>query len=230
MCGGSPLQHATAVGSVVSTIHHPITSSAGAATSLTPMAHCTHQAGCSRPSACQASRRVARMQVSAVRQQQHACTSTAGVVAHCAAVPHRCPSAGDGVHPALPEHVGSDCSATRGSFSTGIETRAPGKRGLDGQRGRRERKEHARERRVPSFFEVDSLVSRTFARAQTPSRRAWLTAARRAVPGDRPTPSPRPVLTATPDFVPRHRSARRGHAPLRALFCPVRGRNKPDLT
>ena len=71
--------------------------------------------------------------------------------------------------------------------------------------------------------EVDSLVSRTFARAQTPSRRAWLTAARRAVPGDHPTPSPRPVLTATPDFVSRHRSARRGRAPLRALFCPVRG-------
>ena len=75
--------------------------------------------------------------------------------------------------------------------------------------------------------EVDSLVSRTFARAQTPSRRAWLTAARRAVPGDRPTPSPRPVLTATPDFVSRHRSARRGRAPLRALFCPVRGLPPP---
>ena len=74
---------------------------------------------------------------------------------------------------------------------------------------------------------VDSLVSRTFARAQTPSRRAWLTAARRAVPGDRPTPSPRPVLTATPDFVSRHRSARRGRAPLRALFCPVRGLPPP---
>ena len=75
--------------------------------------------------------------------------------------------------------------------------------------------------------EVDSLVSRTFARAQTPFRRAWLTAARRAVPGDRPTPSPRPVLTATPDFVSRHRSARRGRAPLRALFCPVRGLPPP---
>ena len=50
---------------------------------------------------------------------------------------------------------------------------------------------------------------------------------RRAVPGDRPTPSPRPVLTATPDFVSRHRSARRGRAPLRALFCPVRGLPPP---
>ena len=78
-----------------------------------------------------------------------------------------------------------------------------------------------------SFPEVDSLVSRTFARAQTPSRRAWLTAARRAVPGDRPTPSPRPVLTATRDFVSRHRSARRGRAPPRALFCPVRGLPPP---
>ena len=72
-----------------------------------------------------------------------------------------------------------------------------------------------------------TVVSRTFARAQTPSRRAWLTAARRAVPGDRPTPSPRPVLTATPDFVSRHRSARRGRAPLRPLFCPVRGLPPP---
>ena len=81
----------------------------------------------------------------------------------------------------------------------------------------------------PTSFanEVDSLVSRTFARAQTPSRRPWLTAARRAVPGDRPTPSPRPVLTATRDFVSRHRSARRGRAPLRALFCPVRGLPPP---
>ena len=100
------------------------------------------------------------MQVSAVSQQQHACMSTAGVVAHCAAVPHRCPSAGDSVHPTLPEHVGSDCSATRGPFSTGIETRAPGKRGLDGQRGRRERREHAREgeRRVPSIFTSRTLL------------------------------------------------------------------------
>ena len=82
---------------------------------------------------------------------------------------------------------------------------------------------------ISQFYslEVDSLVSRTFARAQTPSRRPWLTAARRAVPGDRPTPSPRPVLTATPDFVSRHRSARRGRAPLRALFCPVRGLPPP---
>ena len=84
-----------------------------------------------------------------------------------------------------------------------------------------------RDRIVLRFKEVDSLVSRTFARAQTPSRRAWLTAARCAVPGDRPTPSPRPVLTATPDFVSRHRSARRGRAPLRALFCPVRGLPPP---
>ena len=77
------------------------------------------------------------------------------------------------------------------------------------------------------FDKQSSLVSRTFARAQTPSRRPWLTAARRAVPGDRPTPSPRPVLTATRDFVSRHRSARRGRAPLRALFCPVRGLPPP---
>ena len=76
-------------------------------------------------------------------------------------------------------------------------------------------------------FNWTEVVSRTFARAQTSSRRPWLTAARRAVPGDRPTPSPRPVLTATPDFVSRHRSARRGRAPLRALFCPVRGLPPP---
>ena len=152
MCDTSPWEHATAVGSVDSTF--TITSRTGATTLLTPMAHSTQQAGCSRPTACQASRRVAWMQVSTVSQQQHACMSTAGVVAHCAAVPHRCPSAGDGVHPALPEHVGSDCSATCGSFSTGIETVQAGKRGLHGQRGQRERHEHARERRGPSFYLV----------------------------------------------------------------------------
>ena len=129
-----------------------ITSRTGATTLLTPMAHSTQQAGCSRPTACQASRRVARMQVSAVSQQQHACMSTAGVVAHCAAVPHRCPSAGDGVHPALPEHVGSDCSATRGSFQAGVSTPHAGKRGLHGQRDQRERREHARRASVPSFY------------------------------------------------------------------------------
>ena len=89
------------------------------------------------------------------------------------------------------------------------------------------RRELASSNTLADRIEVDSLVSRTFARAQTPSRRPWLTAARRAVPGDRPTPSPRPVLTATPDFVSRHRSARRGRAPLRALFCPVRGLPPP---
>ena len=129
-----------------------ITSSAGAATLLTLMAHSTQQAGFRGPTACQASTRVSRVQVSAVSQQQHACTSTAGVVAHCAAVPHRCPSAGDSVHPTLPEHVGSDCSATRGSFSTGIETVQADRRGLHGQRGQRERREHARRAAGPSFY------------------------------------------------------------------------------
>ena len=118
------------------------------------MAHSTQQACCSRASACRAYRRVAQMQASAVRQQQHACTSTAGVVAHCAAVPHRCPSAGNGVRPALPEHIGSDCSATRGPFSTGVETQHARKRGLDGQRGQRERREHARRASVPSFYKL----------------------------------------------------------------------------
>ena len=144
MCDTSPWEHATAVASVDSTF--TITSRTGATTLLTPMAHSTQQAGCSRPTACQASRRVARMQVSTVSQQQHACMSTAGVVAHCAAVPHRCPSAGDGVHPALPEHVGSDCSATRGSFEAGVGTRDAHERELDGQRAQRERREHARTR------------------------------------------------------------------------------------
>ena len=126
---------------------------------LTPMAHSTQQACCSRASACRAYRRVARMQASAVRQQQHACTSTAGVVAHCAAVPHRCPSAGNGVRPALPEHIGSDCSAARGHFSTGVETVQTGKRGLDGQRGQCERREHARRATGPSFYWLESIRS-----------------------------------------------------------------------
>ena len=68
-----------------------------------------------------------------------------------------------------------------------------------------------------------STLSRTFARAQTLSRRTWLTATRRAVPGGPRAPTPRRVLTTTHHFVSRHRSARRGRAPLRALFCPVRG-------
>ena len=35
--------------------------------------------------------------------------------------PARCPSAGDSVRPALAEHIGSDFSAARGSFSTKIQ-------------------------------------------------------------------------------------------------------------
>ena len=35
--------------------------------------------------------------------------------------PARCPSAGDSVRPALAEHIGSDISAARGSFSTKIQ-------------------------------------------------------------------------------------------------------------
>ena len=50
--------------------------------SRAPAAHNTQQAAASRPSACQASAHAAQMLVSGVRQQQHACTSTAAVVAH----------------------------------------------------------------------------------------------------------------------------------------------------
>ena len=75
--------------------------------------------------------------------------------------------------------------------------------------------------------EFDSLVRPTLARAQTVPTPARLSAARRAVPGGPWAPTPRRVLTATRDFVSRHRSARRGRAPLRALFCPVRGLPPP---
>ena len=87
--------------------------------SLTPVAHRMQQATLSRLSDLRAGKHACQMQTSTVGSHEHACTCTASVVAHCAAVPHRCPSAGDSVHPTLPEHVGSDCSATRGSFSTG---------------------------------------------------------------------------------------------------------------
>ena len=65
------------------------------------------------------------------------------------------------------------------------------------------------------------------ARAQTVPTPARLSAARRAVPGGPWAPTPRRVLTATRDFVSRHRSAQRGRAPLRALFCTVRGLPAP---
>ena len=50
--------------------------------SLAPPADSMQQAAASRPSACQASAHAPQMLVSGVRQQQHACTSTAAVVAH----------------------------------------------------------------------------------------------------------------------------------------------------
>ena len=59
--------------------------------SQAPPAHNMQQAARSRPSACQASAHAAQMLVSGVRQQQHACTSTAAVVAHgasCARAVH----------------------------------------------------------------------------------------------------------------------------------------------
>ena len=72
-----------------------------------------------------------------------------------------------------------------------------------------------------------TIVRRTFARAQAVSTRAWLTAARRAVPGDLRAPTPRRVLTATPQFVSRRPSALRGRARLSALFCTVRAHHVP---
>ena len=78
--------HATAAGSIIS---RPIggTSSAAASASLTPVAHRMQQAVLGRLSDLRASRHAGRMQTSAVGSREHACTSTAGVVAHCAAVP-----------------------------------------------------------------------------------------------------------------------------------------------
>ena len=93
-------------------------------TSLTSVAATVWQAVCARPSACQASRHAAWMQVSAVRQWEHACSSTAVFSSRACSWrsrPARCPSAGDSVHPALAEHIGSDFSAARGSFSTKIQ-------------------------------------------------------------------------------------------------------------
>ena len=58
-------------------------------------------------------------------------------------------------------------------------------------------------------LEVDRLVRRTLARGRGVTTRAWLTAARRAVPGDAPTPTPRLVLTATRHFALRRGLARR---------------------
>ena len=56
--------------------------------SQAPPAHCMQQAAGGRPSACQASTRAPQMLVSAVRQQEHTCTSTCAVVAHGAAACH----------------------------------------------------------------------------------------------------------------------------------------------
>ena len=50
-------------------------------TSLTSVAATVWQAVCARPSACRASRHAAWMQVSAVRQWEHACASAAAVLA-----------------------------------------------------------------------------------------------------------------------------------------------------
>ena len=50
-------------------------------TSLTSVAATVWQAVCARPSACRASRHAAWMQVSAVRQWEHACSSTSAALA-----------------------------------------------------------------------------------------------------------------------------------------------------
>ena len=79
--------------------------------------------------------------------------------------------------------------------------------------------------------DVESICWNPFAteqvRAPPVSARAWLTATRHAVPGGPRAPTPRPVLTATRDFVSRRRGARRGRARLRALFCAVRAHHLP---
>ena len=75
--------------------------------------------------------------------------------------------------------------------------------------------------------EFDSLVPPTLAPAQTVPTRAWLSVARRAVPGGPRAPTPRRVLTATRHFVPRCTSARRGRARLSALFRTVRTHHVP---
>ena len=160
------------------------TSSAAASASLTPVAHRMQQAVLGRLSGLRASRHAGWMQTSAVGSHEHACTSTAGVVAHCAAVPHRCPSAGDGVHPALPEHVGSDCSATRGSFQAGVGTPDAHERELDGQRAQRERREHARTRGVPAVTQprtVGPFPSKILRRSFFLSRRSLRSALRSVV-------------------------------------------------
>ena len=78
-------QHATAAAAARSTDrrHRQCCSCA----SLAPVAHRMQQAVLGRLSDLRASRHAGRMRTSAVGSHEHACTSTAGVVAHCAAVP-----------------------------------------------------------------------------------------------------------------------------------------------
>ena len=77
--------------------------------SQTPPAHSRQQAAGGRPSACQASTRAPQMLVSAVRQQEHTCTSTCAVVAHGAAACHSVHPRGQ---PSIPRPRGtSDATA-----------------------------------------------------------------------------------------------------------------------
>ena len=77
--------------------------------SQAPPAHSRQQAAGGRPSACQASTRAPQMLVSAVRQQEHTCTSTCAVVAHGAAACHSVHPRGQ---PSIPRPRGtSDANA-----------------------------------------------------------------------------------------------------------------------
>ena len=77
--------------------------------SQAPLAHIRQQVAGGRPSACQASTRAPRMVVSAVSQQEHACTSTVVVVAHGASACHSVHPRGQ---PSIPAPRGtSDASA-----------------------------------------------------------------------------------------------------------------------
>ena len=103
----------------------------------------------SRLSACHASRHVAQKQMSAIRRQQHACTSTAAVLAHGASC-----SSTVGVHPSCPSidtaHANGNCSGKRRSFLTGIAAFNAPRRAGNGNSDRWQWQQRSTEPFVPS--------------------------------------------------------------------------------
>ena len=126
------------------------TSSAAASASLTPVAHRMQQAVLGRLSGLRASRHAGWMQASAVGPHEHACTSTAGVIAHCEAIhpsvpsPRTRPSLAAQQRPWLP--VANACEL--GAHKAKQHTMGPEGHG---QGGERERRRNTDERIAPSF-------------------------------------------------------------------------------